>query len=590
MTGVQTCALPISIKKNLLVREIGSYMNSVSQRYPSLLLKNSQNVGFLNFFFKQFLGIFSKFCNISSDEKFECFIQGKENLQQSKEEIVSMLADLSEKRLVELHHRYLPAPTGVGLKDKAAIRLAKQIEKEYRTLGVQIRVTSAEMKEDRYIFTVDTLSRTKDTDVSKNADTIQKRLKKYEYFWPDTRDKTKTKLIVAEKPLKDNSLIGILESKEFADSKMVIPYAIGYDSLGEMCIEDLKEFPHLLLGGATKSGKSVAMISLLTSIAYKHRTGDVNALILDLLEKEESDFNLFDNQPFLASPVITDPIVGAKAILSLYEENKSRAKNKNLPEMPYIVCVIDEFPRLFSDVDDKKYEKRIEAAISDLLSTGRHQKIHLVLAAQNPVKDYMKKANIANITARIALKCAHYQNSNALLSRSGAEKLMGQGQMIFDSMFERDKRLQGSFISEDDAKKLLYEIKKSFVEKNNYHFTFKESDSAPSSEGSNDEILAYSQTAQFCSDDKNELAAIMWSLSQSKIAKSKLLDYLHIGDKKAGKIFEKMENWGLIHRLAGNTGWKVLPKCIEDMPKQALDFLKSGGISEAELKNAFQAR
>ena len=166
------------IKKNLLVREIGSYMNSVSQRYPSLLLKNSQNVGFLNFFFKQFLGIFSKFCNISSDEKFECFIQGKENLQQSKEEIVSMLADLSEKRLVELHHRYLPAPTGVGLKDKAAIRLAKQIEKEYRTLGVQIRVTSAEMKEDRYIFTVDTLSRTKDTDVSKNADTIQKRLKK----------------------------------------------------------------------------------------------------------------------------------------------------------------------------------------------------------------------------------------------------------------------------------------------------------------------------------------------------------------------------------------------------------------------------
>ena len=110
----------------------------------------------------------------TSDEKFECFIQGKENLQQSKEEIVSMLADLSEKRLVELHHRYLPALTGVGLKDKAAIRLAKQIEKEYRTLGVQIRVTSAEMKEDRYIFTVDTLSRTKDTDVSKNADTIQK--------------------------------------------------------------------------------------------------------------------------------------------------------------------------------------------------------------------------------------------------------------------------------------------------------------------------------------------------------------------------------------------------------------------------------
>lgn len=222
--------------------------------------------------------------------------------------------------------------------------------------------------------------------------------------------------------------------------------------------------------------------------------------------------------------------------------------------MPYIVCVIDEFPRLFSDAHDKKYEKRIEAAISDLLSTGRHQKIHLVLAAQNPVKEYMKKANIANITARIALKCAHYQNSNALLSRSGAEKLMGQGQMIFDSMLERDKRLQGSFISKGDAKELLDEIKKSFVRKNNYRFIFDEGDSASSSEGSNDEIHIHSQTAQFCSDDKNELAAIMWSLSQSKIAKSRLLDYLHIGDKKAGKIFEKMESLGLIHRLSGNTG------------------------------------
>ena len=104
---------------------------------------------------------------------------------------------------------------------------------------------------------------------------------------------------------------------------------------------------------------------------------------------------------------------------------------------------------------------------------------------------------------------------------------------------------------------------------------------------SDDKIFMQSQTTRFRSDDKIELATIMWSLSQPKIAKSRLLVYLHIGDKKAGKIFEKMESLGLIHRLSGNTGWEVLSKCFEDLPKQALDFLTSGGISETEVKNAF---
>lgn len=108
-------------------------------------------------------------------------------------------------------------------------------------------------------------------------------MKEYEYFRTDLSDRTKIRLIVAKKSLQDNSLIEILRSEKFSESKMIIPYAMGYDDTGEMCVEDLKEFPHLLLGGATNSGKSVAIISLLTSIAYRHRTGDANVLILDLL-------------------------------------------------------------------------------------------------------------------------------------------------------------------------------------------------------------------------------------------------------------------------------------------------------------------
>ena len=137
------------------------------------------------------------------------------------------------------------------LNNKVAISLGKQIEKHYKALNVYVRVIPSEVKEDRYIFILDTLNRTKDTDVSKNVTTVQRRMKKYEYFRLDLRDMKSIKLIVAERPLTDNSLIEILEHQDFAKSKLKIPYAIGFDDNGNMCIEDIAEFPHLLLGGAS---------------------------------------------------------------------------------------------------------------------------------------------------------------------------------------------------------------------------------------------------------------------------------------------------------------------------------------------------
>ena len=115
------------------------------------------------------------------------------------------------------------------------------------------------------------------------------------------------------------------------------------------------------------------------SIAYKHRTGNVNVLILDLLGKSQSDFDIFKNQPFLSAPVITEPDTARKIILLLYQERTRRMKDPNLPDMPYIVCVIDEFPRLCSGISNKEYAEQIEAAMNELLSSSRHTKIHLEL-------------------------------------------------------------------------------------------------------------------------------------------------------------------------------------------------------------------
>lgn len=562
---------------------IGAYINYVSQKYPAITLNNAQNVGFLNFFFKGYMRTFNRLCTFSIDKEFACFEMDGKGIYQTREKNISILIDQSEQILADLHQRYLPAPTGIGVNDKDAVRLAKLIEKNYRALKVFIRVTPSVIKEDRCIFNVDTLQETKDADIVRNIETIQRRMKKYEYFRVDLSDKKSIKLIVAEKPLEDNNLIEILKHNNFTNSKMEIPYAVGYDETGAMFIQDIKDFPHLLLAGASQTGKSTAMISLLMSIAYKHRTGDVSVLIIDLLGKIDSDFAIFNYQPFLSSPVITTPMAGLVAILALYKEMQNRLQDKNLPNMPYIVCVIDEFPRLFSDIV-KDFVTDLEEAMSKLLSRGRHAKIHLVLAAQDPLKKDMV-CGIGNISARIALRCSHYQNSVTILGTPGADKLIGKGQMIFKSRDFKEKRLQGSFIPQTDMKKLLDEIKETFKQKNKHPFILDiESTFIESNTGTTD------NSKPLHSEDEKLADAIMWTLSQNHIANSRLQAYFHVANNRANRILNRLEELGLIKRLNGNRGWEVKPKCIEDMSIETIKLLEAYGIAENDIKNALMQR
>jgi DNA segregation ATPase FtsK/SpoIIIE-like protein len=127
------------------------------------------------------------------------------------------------------------------------------------------------------------------------------------------------------------------------------------------------------------------------------------------------------------------------------------------------------------------------------------------------------------------LKCAHYQNSAVILGRKGADKLLGKGQMIFDSYVDRDKRLQGSFITETGMKKLLDEIEKTYVQQNKYYFNFNEMKLTLAFMESGESILVNPKTSRPNSEDEKLLDAIMWSLSQNQIANSRLQDYLKIG-------------------------------------------------------------
>lgn len=579
----------IAQKRNLISRKISPYINQVSQKYPQLTLNNAKNVAILNFFIKGFLTTFRRLCTFHNDEQIKILEKHGQTDPKSIDEVISILGSHSENLLAELHHRYLPMPTASSIKDADAIRLAKRIVKYYRELKVYIRVIPAEVNEDRYIFTVDTLSMTKDVDVSKNAETVQRRLKKYEWFRVDLKDPTSIRLVIAEKTLSDNNLIKMLKHPDFVESKMEIPYAMGFDDSGAMRIEDIVEFPHLLLGGATKSGKSTAIMSLLMSIAYKHRTGNVNVLVLDLLNKEKSDFNVFNGQPFMAAPVISDPAIARKAILSLHEESRRRLKNSNLSDMPYIVCVIDEFPRLYSGIKNRAYTDQLQVAVDELLSSGRHSRIHLVLAAQDPVKASMR-GSIANITARIALKCASYHNSKAILGQTGANKLIGRGQMIFASSFETGRRLQGSYISPKEMKELLSKIKPTFKQQNKHPFSVNtltlNSDSAPESSI----IPEFSQSLQVSADDEKLVDAIMWILPQERIANSRLQKQCQIGNDRANRILSQMEGMKLIFRLHGKLGWETIPRSFENMPFEVIDYLKANGVTEDMIRDVFNKR
>lgn len=570
---------------------LARYIQSVSQEYIYLTPNNSQNVGFLSFFLAGYLDVFRRSCTYTEprQEGVAYFEAGEEGEENNLDDAINLLIREAEGLLAKLHHRYNPTSSGMDIKDKDARSLAKKIEKCYRDLKIHIRTTSVEIKNDRYIFNVETWMNTKDSDVVHNTETVQRRLKKYECFRADLRDKQSIKLIVAKKSLTDNSLIEILNHDNFMKSKMMIPYAVGFDETGEMCIEDISEFPHLLLAGTSKSGKSTAMMCLLMSIAYRHRNGNVNVVIMDLLGKAESDFNMFNDQPFLSCPVIRKQREGINTVLALYKEMINRLNSDHLSNMPYIVCVIDEFPRLFSGIKDKKLKDSLERALTELLSEGRHANISFVLAAQDPKKEHMV-CGIENISARIALNCAHYQYSRTIIGRSGAETLQARGQMIFDSYTGRDKRLQGSFITKREMKKILGEIKKDFVQENQYPFriSINKTDLVESITELSDDLPENYKYSRFDSVEELLPKVILWSLPQNRIANSRIQKSFHIANDKANDILEQMDQMELISKMHGNLGWKVLPENF--LKPEIIRLLESCGNTESDIKELLGQR
>lgn len=283
-------------------------------------------------------------------------------------------------------------------------------------------------------------------------------------------------LVGIEVPNKKVSIVGLrdmFESEDYKKSGFFFPLSIGRDVSGNSAFAGLDKMPHLLVAGATGTGKSVCINSLLLSMLYKH-SPDVLKIIM--VDPKRVELSLYNGIPHLITPVIIDnkKVLGAlkwavgemdrrydtlsksgsKDIFS-YNAKITERKNNDEPLMPFIVVVIDELADLMAS-----YGRDVEAAIVRLAQMSRAVGIHLILSTQRPSVEVITGLIKANITSRIAFQVASQVDSRTILDMSGAEKLLGRGDMLFlAGDVAKPRRLQGANVSEKEVKDVVKFLK-----------------------------------------------------------------------------------------------------------------------------------
>lgn len=261
-------------------------------------------------------------------------------------------------------------------------------------------------------------------------------------------------------------LRGLLESEAFRDARENLLFALGRDVAGHPMFADLAKMPHLLIAGATGTGKTVCINTILTSMLYRNSPEELRLLIID---PKRVDLTQYNGIPHLLIPVITDykqAVNGLKWMVSEMDERYkilSEAGKRNIEEynqtsqsrMPYLVLMVDELADLMAVA-----KVEVEAAIVRLAQMARAVGLHLILATQRPSVNVITGLIKANITARVAFLVASQVDSRTILDMAGAEDLLGSGDMLYISAtLPKPKRIQGPYMSEKEVRKVVAFLK-----------------------------------------------------------------------------------------------------------------------------------
>ncbi|MDR1588308.1 MAG: DNA translocase FtsK [Treponema sp.] len=353
----------------------------------------------------------------------------------------------------------------------------------------------------------------------------------------------------------------IIEGEQQRDGKRLeIPVVLGKDITGEAVTVDLVQMPHLLIAGATGSGKSVCVNAMILSILYQRHPAECRLMLID---PKIVELKLYNDIPHLLTPVITEPKKAFQALqYCIYEMERRyacldsmgvrdiRSYNKRISEkniaqehMPYIVVVIDEFADLMATTG-----KELESTVARLCAMSRAVGIHLVLATQRPSIDVITGLIKANIPSRIAFMVASKMDSRIIIDMVGAEKLLGKGDMLYAGAVDPFPiRLQGAFVSEEEVEVVVEHVKtlgKPDYIDDEIFYDEDEDDSSPSLFSDGDDPLY----------DK----ALEIVLQQGKASASYIQRRLKIGYNRAARLVEEMEVKGVVGPAQGSKPRELL--------------------------------
>ena len=374
-----------------------------------------------------------------------------------------------------------------------------------------------------------------------------------------------------------------LSSKQWAAARDPLSFGIGKDISGQVVVGELGKMPHLLIAGQTGSGKSVMINTLLCSLLYRNSPSDMKLILVDPKQVEMAPYA---DIPHLLTPVINEPektisalkwavnemerrykLLAGEKIRNIKEYNKrlqSRAKkiaiadeNGNVQEhedgsMPYIVIVVDEMSDLMMMA-----KKDVETLIVRLAQKSRAVGIHLVLATQRPSVNVITGLIKANVPARIAFTVASQVDSITILDQSGAEKLLGQGDMLFYvTSMSKPKRIQGAWVTDDEVNKIADHLRMQMAPQYNDEVVAQ----PVQLDGKGGVVMDLSEGG----DDKFK-DAVRVVVERRKASTSMLQTRLGIGYQRAARIIEEMEERGIIGPQNGSKPRDVLISSPEEL-------------------------